>query len=217
MKIRQHYALIVFALASVLLPVLPSKAAEVLSTYGNTNSSWEPALVTSSLWQANSFTTSASPGGWQLNSVTINIDFVNNSSGNFSLSIYDTVGGTIGSELTTLVGSSNPSVGNNTYTASGFSLNSSTTYWIVAQVSSGLGSYLWNYYNDTSFATTGDWSVSPTTTSAEWGASFNTYAGYPYIFSVDATAVPEPSTYAMATSALAILALVRWRKRTKAA
>jgi len=224
MKIRQFHPVIAFALASFLLPAPSSKADEVLSTYGNISDYWRPATVTSVVLQANSFTTSASPGGWLLNSVTINIDAVNNPSGNFVLSIYDTAGGnvgTIGAEIATLVGSSNPDVGNNTYTAGGLSLNSSSTYWLVAGVSSGSGSYSWNYYNSDIFSTAGDWSILTDSTSATWNlpsASFQVYYGYPFVFSVDATAVvPEPSTFAMAMSAFAAVALVRRRKRAKVA
>jgi hypothetical protein len=226
MKDGKHHLLVTLALASVLFPVLPSNAALVLSTYGNTNAPGA-AFVTSRYSQANSFTTSASPGGWQLNSVTINIDSVVNTSGNFSLSIYDTSSGKPGNELTFLSGSSNPSVGDNTYTASSFSADSSTTYWLVAKVSSGSGWYNWTYDSDESlsFTTSGDWSVSASSTSASadsgvWGGAFS---GYPFIFSIDATAgsgpgpapIPEPGTWAAAILLAGGAAFARWRKRGK--
>lgn len=224
MKDGKNHLLVTLALASVLFPVLPSNAALVLSTYGNTNAP-ASAFVTSRYSQANSFTTSANPGGWQLNSVTINIASVVNTNGNFSLSIYDTVFGKPGSELAVLSGSSNPTVGNNTYTASGFSADSSTTYWLVAKVSSGSGWYNWTYNNGVSFTTSGDWSVSPSSTSVSadsgvWGGAFS---GYPFIFSIDATAgsgpgpapIPEPGTWAAAILLAGGAAFARWRKRGK--
>jgi hypothetical protein len=108
--------------------------------------------------EAEGFITDGS--SYQLTSVTVDIDNVRDSSGNFTLRIFNDNGGLPGTMVTNglLSGPGNPSVGQNTYTATGsINLSPNTTYWVVAQVSSGTGRYALSFTLSTS--QTGAWSI----------------------------------------------------------
>lgn len=116
-----------------------------------------------------------------------------------------------------LTGTANPSTaGSYTFTAASQVLAANTTYWIVAGVSSGAGSYRWNAstaagFYETAFTTQPDAFAASNDGGTSWSVSTGASSN-PYLFSVSAVAVPEPSTYA-ALAGVAALGLALWRRR----
>jgi hypothetical protein len=81
-------------------------------------------------------------GNLRLSSVTLGMAAGRNGSGNFFVKLYNSVNGRPGKSLITLSGEANP-INEGDYTYSGsYKLNPNTTYWIVAGVRSGNGSYV---------------------------------------------------------------------------
>lgn len=122
--------------------------------------------------EAQGFTTDNAT--YQLDSVTIDVVAVEDSSGNLTLRIFSDNSGLPGSMVPNglLSGPGNPSPGLNTYTASGITLQPNTTYWIVAQVSSGSGAYVLSFTDSTS--ETGVWTLLDYEAySSDYGASWD--------------------------------------------
>jgi hypothetical protein len=142
--------------AALALVALPAQAQERVSNLGeSTNDSYDVDFTGP---EAQAFTTDS--GTYNLTSVTINISGVTNAGGNFTLRIFSDSGGLPGSVVSggVLSGPGNPVVGQNVYTAAGtLTLAPNTQYWVVAQVSSGAGSYDWS--TTASFNQTGSWTI----------------------------------------------------------
>lgn len=108
--------------------------------------------------EAQGFTTDGF--SYNLTSVSIEIVGVDDDSGNFTLSIFNDIGGYPGSILPNglLSGSGNPSIGEHTYTSTGvISLSPNSTYWVVANINSGPGVYTPSFTDFTSQI--GAWSI----------------------------------------------------------
>ena len=129
--------------------------------------------------KAQPFRTTAT-GPFEITTLTLRMTQGTNGAGGFSVAIY--AGESAPARLVTngrLAGESNPlAAGNYTYTASGLTLDPDTTYWIVAGVTSGAGSYRWGtaanatyqiaeWAKDERFGQSADagagWSVAPST------------------------------------------------------
>lgn len=203
-----------------------SFVAKAQTTYiSNLAANWTASAdITTSQWMAQKFKTDNSAASFTLNSVVLNLDDAVNTSGGFFVNIYNTTGsegawlpsGVLG---TVLAGSENPATaGNYTYTASGITLLADTNYWIVAKVSWGAGQYKWGY--TTSETTTGSWSITASANtraySLDSGSSWINGDGNPYIFAVNATAVPEPSMVLLLLVGGGVLAFIRRHQVRKA-
>jgi|GEM_PF-2521198 len=173
--------------------------------------------------RAQSFTTGV--GSYTLNSIDLKLVGRNGTASIFTVALYSESSSTPGSLLVTLTGNSDPSTaGTFSYTATGgYTLDASTTYFMVASVPSGGSGDSYSYRMST------DPSDSETTSVASWTlgngslSRDNTGSGIwsspsssSLIMSVTATAVPEPSSYAAIFGGLALIGtfLVRRRKRS---
>lgn len=173
-------------------------------------------------WLAGSFTTDAYSSSYQLASVTVNLYDVSGTPTGFSLRLFSDNSGAPGTSLETLSGNNNPTTtGNYSYTSSGTTLNSNSTYWIVASAATGAydpGSdfYYWGASDTNNQTTTGGptWLIGDvvsysTNSGSSWVTSSSTYD---LKFSVStAAAIPEPSTCAALFGACA-LGLVGYRR-----
>jgi hypothetical protein len=169
-------------------------------------------------WYASSFTTDSTAASYTLDSVSLIFASANNTSGNFFVGLYSNNSGAPGSSLETLSGTSNPGSGTHSFTSVGTTLNANTTYWIVGGVTSGLGDYRWFWTSSDSQSSTGGATWVIGNDDAQYSSnSGSTWApdGGVMKFSVTATAIPEPGTYA-ALFGLAALAVAKWRRRTSA-
>lgn len=109
------------------------------------------------------FTTSSSPTGWNLESVTLPL--TQNSPGPFGVSVYSYTGSGPGTLIGPIGSPVNASTGLQTFTAdnAGLSLAANTDYWLMF---AAVGEYLIDYTND--ITTTGDWTLP---TSGNYGFS----------------------------------------------
>jgi len=127
--------------------------------------------------EAEAFTTDGA--AYFLQSVTVDVDSVEDSSGNFTLRIFTDDGGLPGTMVPNglLSGPGNPSTGLNTYSAAGtINLYPNTTYWVVAQVSSGSGAYALSFTDSTS--QTGSWTIEDWEAySSDYGSTWDTDSG----------------------------------------
>jgi hypothetical protein len=171
-----------------------------------------------STWQAAQFILPASVYDFRLKSVVVNL--ANNPLGtSFQVDIYDSrrTGSEPNNKVATLLAPQTIVVGNNTFTPSGtFPLLSPTeeAYWVVVR----------GQTSDVSWSTAGATGViSPASQSAnltavrlnngDWNSS--PAAGNPYMVTVNAVAVPEPSTWAMGLAGLGFAGVSALRRRRR--
>jgi len=180
-------------------------------------------LVSQDHWLAAPFQTGANPSGYELNSVTLSFRSGGGTiaNGGFSVAVWGNNSGTPGAVITggSLTGTANPSTTSLfNYTASGATLAPSTTYWVVASVSAGLGSvYQWTYAGSlTQDVSAPGWSID-----GQYGyRSFSVWnvqdsAESPFMMAINASPVPEPSEYASVAGVGVLLAagFLRRQKR----
>jgi hypothetical protein len=201
-------------------------AAVVLSNLGQTSVGYDYVTgpTSAEVSHAAQFSTGHNAGGYALESVQIsirNVSGITAASGNFTLSIYNHNGTEPSTVRALLSGISNPeATGTYTYNASGVSLAPMTTYWVVARVTSGGSTYLWNIAG----------SVVPDVQATGWSLSgtvgdYNplddppwtiTSGGIPDMLAISATPVPEPAEYASVAGITGLLAAGWMRRRRKA-
>lgn len=194
---------VVLTACLAMLYAMPAQAAEMVSNLGESEDfSYD---VDTMNVETQGFRTDG--GTYLLDSVTIDIDRVGDSSGNFTLRIFNEMGGLPGTMVPNglLAGPGNPSIGLNTYTAAGdITLAPNTTYYVVAQVTSGPGIYYLSFTHSTS--ETGDWTILDYGTySDDGGINWITDAEYIVRISVSASSVEIPTLGQWGLMLLALL------------
>ncbi len=196
----------------LLLSLLPKLHAVVLVS-NITNATPFGSSVADTSWLADSFTTDAQ--SYTLNNVNVDMD-ATTGGGNFVLSIFDDNSGEPGSLITngTLSGETNPNLDQvYTYiTTATVNLAASTTYWVVAAETLGTNFFSWSATFDAAESGTGTIGDVGKFSSNQ-GVSWNNNTIIQR-FSVDVTAVPEPSDYA-AIFGIGAIVLVYYRRRFK--
>ncbi len=161
---------------------------------------------------AASFTTGTA--ATSLANVTINLG--GGSGSDFSVSLYSNTNNNPGSLLATLSGPTAPTTsGHFVYTPTSLlALAANTTYWWVASVPVSSSTISFNIRSTASTAETSStgWTIGDTWRQQPISGAYNSATG-PLMFSVAASAIPEPSTYAALAGLVALGFAVYRRKR----
>jgi hypothetical protein len=194
----------IIALAAILAVPFISQAQETyLSSLGLASSG--SYSVGSNSWVALGFETGSNNSGYLLNTVQLSLSSASGNSSGFTVMLYkcSPVGAIpYTSSLYTLSGASDPeSEGIYTYTSSSsISLQANTLYWIVVTSTTAIsdGSYALNYSSTKSYNSSNGWTGGGIIISST-GNYLDSYTRYPAygLFSLTATAVPEPGTLAL--------------------
>jgi hypothetical protein len=173
-------------------------------------------------WAGSRFITDGSSPSFTLQSITVGLANAEGGGG-FFVALFSDAGGLPGIALEPLTGSDDPlSEGDYEYTSSGISLAPNSSYWVVAGIQETGGTFNWKAAGS-QFNFTGPWTIPSTNThitsfpagGSTWNTSFNN-DGFPFLFSVSAVAVPEPSTAVLLLRTMSIMMIVlRHRLRQK--
>ena len=171
-----------------------------------------------STWQAAQFILPASVYDFRLRSVVVNL--ANNPLGtSFQVDIYDSrrTGSEPNNKVATLLAPQTIVVGNNTFTPSGtFPLLSPTeeAYWVVVRGQTSAVS--WSTAGATGVISPASQSANLTAVrlnNGDWNSS--PAASNPYMMTVNAVPVPEPSTWAMGLAGLGFAGVSALRRRRR--
>lgn len=219
-------ALLIGLFASLTVVASNARAGIVLSTLAESPSSLSSIGVP---WLGQRFVTGLS-SDWLLNSVSVSLHDTQDSTSPLFVSIYSNSGSNKPDvELGRFLTGTFPPTTSGVYSYGGYDgdlLTASTSYWLVlgADTSDGYdGSdptqYLWWDTASSSYSSADSWHIPATNNTALSFYGFTWYGSSetPYLFSVDATAVPEPGTWAAAALLAGGAAFMRWRKRAKLA
>jgi hypothetical protein len=203
------------AVLALLFAAVAAVGQNSVSNLGETQQSVVP--VTATAWYATSFSAGAA-SNYTLNTVTLRFATAGNTSGGFFVGLYSDNAGVPGSSLEVLTGTGNPSSAtDHTFTSSGATLIESATYWIVGGVTSGSGSYMWAYTSalgDDENPVESGWSIGDdaflsTNAGVNWASD-----GGVMMFSLTATPIPEPGTYAALLGVAALGFVISRRRRS---
>ena len=159
--------------------------------------------VGSDLWRAIVFHTGTNAGGYTLNSVELRTAPASGNPSDFSVSIYSRSAVDVRppeNSLGSLNGPDPRSCGAFTYTTLGISLAPSSFYYVVVTAATPVatGAYAWGYTSSFGYTSSEDWFLTDFIFSSTDGLRWERTAGPYYQFAVNATAVPEPATLALA-------------------
>jgi hypothetical protein len=193
--------------------------AEVIfdSITGNTATGSTTASVNG--WRAAQFILPAAPAGndrFGLGSVVLNL--ANNPlATDFSVEIYSSVSGKPGSSVGQLFATQPIVVGNNSFfTTNSFpTLTPATSYWVVLK--GGASSPQWGTAGNTGLISPASQLGTSTALTNNAGSTWftNPAANNPSMMTVNAVAVPEPSTWAMGLAGLGFAGVTALRRRRR--
>jgi hypothetical protein len=186
-----------------------------LSNLGQTSTGSNP--VANDSWAASGIVTGDNPSGYILNSVQLGMADASGNPSGFTVAVYSAVALikiNPGSSLGTLDGSANPSTaGTYTYADdSNLILLPGHGYFIVLTAGTAVanGAYQWSHTIPNAYNPTGGWSAGSIWQSSN-GSTWTSTSGSPQ-FSVNATAIPEPSVWALILLGGGVFVYVRGRK-----
>ena len=198
---------IYFALASVFSMFRFASVTFAQSTTYFSNLSQTPVgslAIGINSWCAQEIITGTNSGGYLLNSIQLQLGTPTGTPSGFSLAIYDRnpLDGTApGSLLESLTGTVPAGSGVFTFQSSGLTLNPSRFYFVVATAATPVasGSYKWNITS---------WTQPPADSAGLFGTRATLYQSSDgltwtgtrpnnFMFAVNATAVPEPSSFVL--------------------
>ena len=190
--------------------------ASVVSNLAN-SSSGNVLIGADGIEYAQAFNTGNVAGGYDLQFIVVSMNDVSGTPASLEVALFSDNSGLPGNELALLSGSVSPGTpGEYTYTPdTTFTLNSDTTYHTVLRApGSGLDDFFrWRATNDFSETGAPGWSLANQfSTSNDNGANWNSFPTLALLMEVNASPIPEPSTYAVLCGILA-LCLVMFRRR----
>ena len=212
----------IFCLLAVLTFTLsPVRAVEYLSNLTEETDEDFPAIG-GGLWVAQAFTTGDSSPLYSINSITLlMLDGEDTTDAPMVLRLYSSSGNQLGAQVAaTFQMTGDPSAntaGLKVWTPdSAVPLQGSTKYWVALTTLTTVGEYAWGFTNSTTYSSTDNWGIPATFTyalSENLGGEWDYLDGLPQQISIDASAVPEPSSWALLALGVTAFGLVSSRQR----
>jgi len=160
--------------------------------------------IGSDSWYASLFETGSNSSGYLLNSIQLAMMDASGNPNDFDVMVYTVVGfsgAEPGSSLGALDGSANPSTtGIYTYTDdSSIALSPNTQYFIVvtAGTSTATGAYEWSHAGTYSYNPVGGWVTFANAFYSNNGSSWSSGSSGDLQFTINASAIPEPSAWTL--------------------
>ena len=207
----------IIALVSVIGLLLPTmtlaQSTLYVSNLGQTSTGI--AAIGSDSWIAQSIVSGTNSSGYVLNSVQLLMNAASGSPSGFNVSIYSSLSGLPYNNLGNLVGSDPSAGGLFTYAASDLDLSPSTFYFVVVTAATPVaqGSYIWSGEDGPYSIGEQQWAIPDSYNTSPDGSSWTRHIrlNIPQL-GIYATAVPEPTTLALAGLGLACMSLLRRRR-----
>jgi len=220
--VRTRVALAIFVLVFILLfGLAASSRAEVVLTniapsavFGSGIGLLSPPATTNTM-RGQDFLTGSLASGYRLNSATLHMGGAAGNPGDFVLELYKgPLAGIADGPIGQFVVASNPTIaGEHTFDiANDIILAPGTRYMIVASAPDAAGpsvsQYGWRPGNFQPIPPSDAWRVGGQYVSTNSGANWTSVRSSPLQFAIDAMAIPEPVSVALAAIGLALLTIV---------
>jgi PEP-CTERM motif len=196
----------------ILIQMDQAGAATMFSNLGQT--AIGSMAIASDSWRAEEFYTGANPDGYLLNSIQIQLDTPIGVPSGFSLGIYDRNGVTPGNSLELLARTEPSGTGIFTFQSSGLVLHPNSGYFVVATATTPLssGSFQWDITSWVDQTPVFDFGAGGLLYHSSDGNTWTYSRPNNFMFAVNATVIPEPSTLVLAVLGLAAIGFWRFRQ-----
>jgi len=183
-----------------------------LSALEETPVAYDP--VASNAWIARGFFTGGASGGYIVNSVQLLMGEASGTPSDFNVMLYNSFSRTPLGSFGSLSGPDPAPGGVFTYTTPGITLSHGQLYFIVVTAASAVAqdAYHWSFANTYNYTGSGGWRAASFGYISNDGLNWTPGAGS-WQFAVYATAIPEPSSWALAGLGLIGLGLRRRKAR----